>query len=103
MNQNILIPGDRLAEFCRTNGIASLAVFGSALRDDFGPQSDLDFLVEFEPGQTPGLRFVTMAAELSELLGRHVDLLTRSSVERSPNYIRRKEILRTAEVIYAAR
>ena len=103
MNQNILIPEDRLAEFCRTNGIASLAVFGSALRDDFGPQSDLDFLVEFEPGQTPGLRFVTMAAELSELLGRHVDLLTRSSVERSPNYIRREEILRTAEVIYAAR
>ena len=58
MNQNILFPGDRLAEFCRANGIASLAVFGSALRDDFGPQSDIDLLVEFEPGQTPGLRFV---------------------------------------------
>ena len=58
MNQNILSPGDRLAEFCRTNGIASLAVFGSAFRDDFGPQSDIDLLVEFELGQTPGLRFV---------------------------------------------
>lgn len=103
MNQNIRIPEDRLAEFCRTNRIASLAVFGSALRDDFGPRSDIDLLVEFEPGQTPGLRFVTIAAELSDLLGRNVDILTRSSVERSPNYIRRKEILETAEIIYAAR
>ena len=103
MNQNILFPGDRLAEFCRTNGIASLAVFGSALRDDFGPQSDIDLLVEFEPGQTPGLRFVSIAAELSDLFGRPVDILTRPSVERSPNYIRRKEILDTAEILYAAR
>ena len=103
MNQNIRIPADRLAEFCRTHGVASLAVFGSALGDDFGPQSDIDLLVEFEPERTPGLRFVSIAAELSHLFGRHVDLLTRSSIERSPNYIRRKEILQTAEIIYAAR
>lgn len=103
MNPNIRIPADRLAKFCRANGIASLAVFGSALKDDFGPQSDIGLLVEFEPGRTPSLRFVTMAAELSGLLGRHVDILTRSSVARSPNYIRRTEILGTAEIIYAAR
>ena len=93
---------DRVAEFCRANGIVRLATFGSALRDDFGPESDIDVLVEFEPGQTPGFGFVTMAAELSELFGRHADVLTRSSVERSQNYIRRKTILETAESIYAA-
>ena len=103
MNPQLAIPKDRLAEFCRTHGIKQLAVFGSALRDDFGPESDIDVLVEFEPGRTPGFGFVTIASELSDLFGRHVDVLTRSSVERSPNYIRRKEILDSAEVIYAAR
>ena len=84
------------------NGIIRLAIFGSALREDFGPESDIDVLVEFEPGRTPGFGFVTMAAKLSELFGRDVDVLTRSSVERSQNYIRRKAILETAETIYAA-
>ena len=102
MNRNVPIHHDRVAEFCRANGIARLAIFGSALRDDFDPESDIDVLVEFEPGRTPGLGFVSMAAELSELFGRHVDVLTRSSVERSQNYIRRKAILETAETIYAA-
>lgn len=102
MNPKISIPRDHLAAFCRANGIAWLAVFGSALREDFGPDSDIDMLVEFDPGRTPGFRFVSMATELSGLLGRRVDLLTRSSVERSQNYIRRKAILESAEVIYAA-
>ena len=102
MNRNVNIHHDRVAEFCRANGIVRLAIFGSALRDDFGPESDIDVLVEFEPGRTPGFGFVTMAADLSELFGRDVDVLTRSSVERSQNYIRRKEILETAETIYAA-
>ena len=102
MNRNVTIHHDRVAEFCRSNGIVRLAIFGSALRDDFGPESDIDVLVEFEPGRTPGFGFVTMAAELSELFGRHADVLTRSSVERSRNYIRRKAILETAETIYAA-
>ena len=103
MNPNVLIPKERLARFCRANGIASMAVFGSALREDFGAESDIDVLIEFEPGRTPGFRFVSMAAELSDLFGRPVDILTRPSVERSPNYIRRKEILDTAEIIYATR
>ena len=102
MNRNVTIHHDRVAEFCRANGIVRLAIFGSALRDDFGPESDIDVLVEFEAGRTPGFGFVTMAAELSELFGRHADVLTRSSVERSRNYIRRKAILETAEIIYAA-
>ena len=95
-------PHDRLAEFCRANGIVKLAIFGSALREDFGPESDIDVLVEFAPGRTPGFGFVSMAAELSELFGRPVDVLTRPSVERSQNYIRRKSILETAETVYAA-
>ncbi len=102
MNPAVSIPADRLAAFCRANGIRKLSVFGSALRDDFGSESDIDVLVEFAPGRTPGFRFVGIAAELSELFGRPVDVLTHSSVERSLNYIRRKEILDSAEVIYAA-
>ena len=101
MTAHIDIRPDKLAEFCRANGIVRLAVFGSALRDDFGPDSDIDLLVEFGPGRTPGLEFVSMADALSELFGRPVDLLTRPSVERSRNYIRRKAILDSAEVIYA--
>ncbi|MDE0341930.1 MAG: nucleotidyltransferase family protein [Deltaproteobacteria bacterium] len=101
MNPRLDIPQDRLAEFCRANGIVSLAIFGSALRDDFGPGSDVDLLVEFAPGRTPGLRFVDIADELSDLFGRPVDVVTRSAVERSPNFIRRRAILESAQVVYA--
>lgn len=101
MNESLHIPQDRLAEFCRANGIVTLAIFGSALRDDFGPASDIDLLVEFAPGRTPGLRFVDIADELSDLFGRPVDVVTRSAVERSPNVIRRKAILESAQVVYA--
>ena len=103
MNPNLTIPKDRLAHFCRANHIASLAVFGSALRSDFRSDSDVDLLVQFEPGRTPGLHFVTIADELEALFGRPVDLLTRSAVEQSRNPIRRRNILETAEIIYAAR
>ena len=102
MNADVHIPEDRLAEFCRANGIVSMAVFGSALRDDFEPASDIDVLVEFAPGRTPGLGFVNIADELSDLFGRPVDVLTRSAIERSPNFIRRKAILDSAQVVYAA-
>ena len=79
-----------------------MALFGSVLRGGFDRESDIDVPVQFEPGRTPGLRFASVAAELSALVGRPVDVLTRSSVERSPNYLRRNEILDSAEVIYAA-
>ena len=102
MNANMTIPQHRVAEFCRANGIVTLAIFGSILGEDFGSHSDIDVLVEFAPGRTPGLRFVKVADDLSKLLGRPVDVLTRSAVERSPNFIRRKAILESAQVIYAA-
>ena len=70
------LPLDRLAEICRRYHVRRLALFGSVLRDDFGPESDVDILVEFEPGATPGLAFFGMEIELSELLGRRVDLNT---------------------------
>jgi predicted nucleotidyltransferase len=66
----------RLAEYCHCSRIRRLAVFGSALRSDFGPHSDLDVLVEFEPGHVPGFGFFRIQDELSELLGRQVDLET---------------------------
>jgi predicted nucleotidyltransferase len=65
-----------LAELCRRRHITKLALFGSILRPDFRPDSDIDVLVEFEPGRTPGLAFIDIQAELSGLLGRRVDLNT---------------------------
>jgi predicted nucleotidyltransferase len=70
------IPQEKIAEFCRRNHIRRLALFGSVLRDDFGPDSDVDVLVEFVPGTRVGLRFFAMERELSEILGRKVDLNT---------------------------
>ena len=103
MNSQISIPKDALASFCRKHGIHRLSIFGSALRDDFRPESDIDLLVEFEPGRIPGLFGVAgMELELSELFGRDIDLVTRTEVEESRNYIRRENILRSTEVVYEA-
>ena len=67
----VKLPNQKIADFCRRHKIRKLAVFGSALREDFRPDSDLDLLVEFEPGHTPGLiRLAGMEIELSALLGR---------------------------------
>ena len=101
MNSQVSIPKDALAAFCRKHGIRRLSIFGSALREDFGPESDVDVLVEFEEGRVPGLfGFAGMELELSELFGRAVDLVTREEVEESRNYIRRKSILASTEVVY---
>ena len=87
MNPNISVPMARLAEYCRANGIARLDVFGSALRADFGPESDIDLLVEFEPGRTPGLfDFGRIEQEFSEIFGRKVDLISRSPGYRTKEY-----------------
>ncbi len=101
LNARIATSPDAVAAFCKRWYITELALFGSVLRGDFHEDSDIDVLIEFETGSLPGIRFVSMATELSQLFGRPVDVLTRSAVERSPNYIRRKEILGSAEVIYA--
>lgn len=80
-----------------------LALFGSVLRDDFGPDSDMDVLVRFKTERTPGLIGIAgMERELAELLARRVDLVTHAAVENSRNYIRRKAILESAQVVYAA-
>ena len=103
MNPQVSVPKDALATFCRKHGIRRLSIFGSALREDFGPESDIDVLVEFEPERIPGLiRLAGMELELSELFGRDVDLVTRAEVEGSRNYIRRKSILASTEVVYGA-
>jgi uncharacterized protein len=94
-------PKDKLAEFCQRNHIRKLSFFGSVLRDDFRPESDLDILVEFEVGHEPGLiRLSGMQLELSELFGgRSVDLRTTEDLSR---YFR-EDVLEKAEVQYAAR
>ncbi len=100
MNARIEIPKDEIAKFCRRNHIRRLALFGSVLRDDFTPESDVDVIVDFEPDQTPGLGFITMQDELSEILGRKVDMHTFRGVESSRNWLLREEILSSAEVQY---
>ena len=93
----IEIDRDALAAFCRRHRIRKLAFFGSVLRDDFGPASDVDVLVEFEPGARVGLiRLARMENELSDLLGRKVDLNTPGCL--SPYF--RDEVLREAEVVH---
>jgi predicted nucleotidyltransferase len=104
VNRRIDIDEERLTDFCRRWRINELALFGSALREDFGPESDVDILVTFESGSQWGLLdHMNMEQQLSNLLGFKVDLLTRRAVENSPNWIRRREILNTAEVVYGAR
>ena len=102
-NKRIDISEEQMADFCRRWQINELALFGSALRYDFCAESDVDIMVTFAPGAEWGLLdHVNMELELSGLLGCRVDLLTRRAVELSPNWIRRREILNTAEVIYGA-
>jgi predicted nucleotidyltransferase len=96
-------PLARVKEFCRRWRIVELSLFGSALREDFGPDSDIDLLVRFAPDADWSLLDrARMERELVELLGREVDLVSRSAVEASPNWIRRNEILGTAKTLYAA-
>jgi hypothetical protein len=92
----IPIDVDKIADFCRRHHIRRLSLFGSVLRDDFGPESDVDVLVEFEPGHTPGLAFFSMEEELSQIIGRKVDLNTSEFL--SPYF--RDRIERESEVQY---
>jgi len=98
LTQNLNIDSEAIAEFCKRNHIRWLAIFGSAVRDDFGPESDVDVLVEFEVGKTPGYRFITMQDQLSEIVNRDVDLLTRKSLNR---WIKAR-VLSEAQVLYDA-
>ena len=92
----IKIPRDRIEAFCRANGIRRLALFGSVIRDDFLPDSDIDVLVEFLPDVRVGLAFVRMQDELTAILGQAVDLHTPATLSK---YFR-DEVLDEAEVLY---
>ena len=104
MTLKIAIECEKIAAFGQRWQITELAFFGSVLRDDFRSDSDVDVLVTFAPGVEWGLfDHMTMEEELSVILGRKVDLISRRAIERSSNSIRRKAILETAEPFYAAR
>ena len=99
INANVRLPTEgEIAAFCRRHHIRRLAVFGSALGDDFDSDSDLDLLAEFDDGYTPGFEFVTIADELSVLFCRSVDLNTARSIH--PRY--RDRVLRDSQLLYAA-
>jgi hypothetical protein len=100
MNANLQLDREALAAFCRKWRIRELSIFGSALRDDFGPESDLDFLASFEPGAPLDIdRLLDMKEELELRYGRPVDLVEKEALR---NPWRKREILKTREVIYAA-
>lgn len=98
MPAHIRLPQEQIADLCRRHHISKLALFGSVLRGDFRPDSDVDILVEFEPPHTPGmLGLARIERELTTLVGRQVDLRTTNELSR---YFR-QDVLSTAEVEYA--
>lgn len=95
---SIDLPKEKIAEFCKRNHIRRLSLFGSVLREDYRPDSDIDFLVEFDPDHIPGLiRLAGMEIELTEILGRKADLRTPQDL----SHYFREEVLNSAEVQYA--
>ena len=94
---------DKIEAFCVKWKVRELCLFGSVLRDDFRPDSDIDMLVTFDPGARWTLwDQMHMEEEMASVLGRKVDLVTRRAIEESPNYLRRRQIIRSARPIYAA-
>jgi len=92
------LPLEKIAKFCERNHIVRLSVFGSALRDDFTPESDVDILVEFDPEHIPGLAFFAMQDELTEIIGRRVDFNTAGFLSRHF----RDEVIQQSEPLYDA-
>lgn len=103
MNPSLSLPRRRIAEFCKSNGIVRLSIFGSALRKDFGSESDIDVLVSFGEGVHHTLFDMSrMEADLKEILGREVDLVSQRGIESSSNHLRRRTILESAELVYGS-
>ena len=103
VNAQIELPAEMIVTFCRKWQIDELALFGSVLRDDFRPDSDIDVLVGFMPEVRPGiLDLMQMKRQLVEIFGRNVDLVEKRAIEEDRNYIRRRHILQSAEVIYGS-
>ena len=97
----MLSPIEKIEEFCNRWQIIEFALFGSVLRDDFRPDSDIDVLVTFDPDfQRSFTDTIQMREELESLFGRKVDFIVKSAIARSENWLRRKNILESAEVIY---
>jgi len=104
MSARIILDQKKIAEFCQRWKITEFALFGSVLREDFRPESDVDVLVDFAADADWSLfDHVEMEDELSTILGRKVDVVNRRAIERSENWIRRQAILNTAEPIYVTR
>lgn len=99
----IRLPQMAIANFCQRWQVQEFYLFGSVLRDDFRLDSDVDVMVQFAPHAHWGFEIVDMQQELEGMFGRKVDLLTKKSIEQSENWIRRKEILETARLIYVQR
>ncbi|MEE8436266.1 MAG: nucleotidyltransferase family protein [bacterium] len=98
MENGLNISSEILSEFCERHHIEKLALFGSVLKGEFGPESDVDFLVVFKPGFVPGLAFFSIESELSQLIGRKADLNT-------PNFLSKKfreSVMEEAETLYEA-
>lgn len=103
INYSIQIPKEKISEFCKRWNITEFALFGSVLRDDFNANSDIDALVTFAPeSHTTLFDLGTMQEELQEIFGRAVDVVSKKGIESSRNYIRRKAILSSAEIINVA-
>ena len=103
MRLNVEASREEITAFCERWQVTQLAVFGSALREDFGPESDVDLLVSFEDGARHTLfDMVRMEEELKGIFGREVDLVERAGVEQNRNHIRREAILESTETIYAS-
>ena len=104
IEQRLGISIDKMSEFCQTWGITEMALFGSVLREDFKPDSDIDFLITFSPNVPQGL--LTLAKiknKLESMLNRQVDIALKESIQTSNNWIIQREILRTAKMIYEQR
>ena len=98
------VPVEKIRDFCRKRKVKEFSLFGSVLRDDFGPDSDVDVLVSFAEDARWGVwDMVRMEDELAAILGREVDLVTRRGIESSLNYLRREAILASAETVHVAR
>jgi len=104
-NNEPRIPIDKakIAEFCQKHGIIEFALFGSVLRDDFGPESDVDVMISLLPKQRFGLmKYGRLIYDLSQIFGRDVDVVLRKELEASPNRIRKRDVLSNYKTIYVA-
>ncbi|MBN1555227.1 MAG: nucleotidyltransferase domain-containing protein [Phycisphaerae bacterium] len=103
MDVHIPIRPEQIQEFCRKWKLVEFSLFGSVLRDDFRPESDVDVLIDFEEGHPPSFSDICdMEDELTSMFQRDVDLVIRRSIEQSDNYIRRRNILSSLEPIHVA-